>query len=134
MFVAAGNSGPDSDAIGCPGCTPEAATLAPVDRKGRVADFSRRGGLRFPNKPDMAAPGVDIFSGTGRGNLTDAGDSQPGFGYAAISGTSMATPHGTGLEALLEHRNPALTTQDFKSVPRSRGGSFNHAAGWGVPR
>ena len=134
VAVAAGNSGPDPDTIGCPGCVDEAITVAAVDRQGRVADFSSRGGSRHPDKPDVAAPGVNIYSGTARASLVDAGDPQAGFGYAAISGTSMATPHIAGLLALLKHRNPALTESDFKAVLRSQGGPFNTAMGWGVPK
>ena len=134
VAVAAGNSGPDPDTIGCPGCVDEAITVAAVDREGRVADFSSRGGNRHPNKPDVAAPGVNIYSGTARASLVDAGDPQAGFGYAAISGTSMATPHIAGLLALLKHRNPNMTESDFKVVLRSRGTPFNTATGWGVPK
>lgn len=134
VAVAAGNSGPDSNTIGCPGCVEEAITVAAVDRDGRVAGFSSRGGSRFPNKPNVAAPGVNIYSGTARGSLVDAGDPDAGFGYAAISGTSMATPHVAGLLALLKHRSPAMTERDFKEVVRQRGGPFNAATGWGIPR
>ena len=108
--------------------------MAAVDRQGRVADFSSRGGSRHPDKPDVAAPGVNIYSGTARASLVDAGDPQAGFGYAAISGTSMATPHIAGLLALLKHRTPSLTESDFKAVLRNQGGPFNTATGWGVPK
>jgi subtilisin family serine protease len=134
VFVAAGNSGPEPDTINCPGCTPEAITVAAVDRDGRVAGFSSRGGPRYPLKPDLAAPGVDIYSGTSRGSLIDFGDPEAGFGFAAISGTSMATPHAAGLGAILKHRNPGLTTDQFKQRLRERGEGFNHNTGWGVPR
>ena len=133
VAVAAGNSGPDSDTINCPGCNPQSITVAAVDRNGEVAEFSSRGGGRFPNKPDVAAPGVSIFSGTGRATQVDLGDQQAGIGYAAISGTSMATPHVAGLLALLKHRNPNLTESQFKQVLRTRG-SFNTGTGWGVAR
>jgi len=134
VAVAAGNSGPDPDTIGCPGCSPAAITVAAVDREGRVADFSSRGGSEFPNKPDVAAPGVDIYSGTARGSFIDAGEPGAGFGYAAISGTSMATPHIAGLLSLLKHRNPALTERQFKEVIRSQGTAFDHEVGYGVPK
>lgn len=134
VAVAAGNSGPDENTINCPGCTSEAITVAAVDRNRRVASFSSRGGSRFPTKPDVAAPGVDIFSGTGRATQVDLGDQKAGLGFAAISGTSMATPHVAGLLALLKHRNPDLTESQFKDVMRQRGVPFNTATGWGIPR
>jgi subtilisin family serine protease len=75
---------------------------------------------------------VNIYSGTGRASQVDLGDPGASPGYAAISGTSMATPHVAGLVALLKHRNPSLTAQDFKDVMRQQGG-FNPNTGWGVP-
>lgn len=134
MFcVAAGNSGPDPNTINCPGCTPSSITVAAVDRRGDVARFSSRGGRRFPGKPDVAAPGVDIFSGTGRASQVDLGDLAAGAGFAAISGTSMATPHVAGLIAILRQARPDLTTESFKAVMRQRG-DRNPNTGFGVPR
>ena len=134
VAVAAGNSGPEPNTIGCPGCSADAITVAAVDRQGNVADFSSRGGDQFPGKPDVAAPGVDIYSGTARASLLDAGDAQAGFGWAAISGTSMATPHVAGLLAMLKHRSPGLTTAQFKAVIQEKGMVFNNAVGYGVPK
>lgn len=133
MFVvAAGNSGPDPNTIACPGCVNEAITVAAVGRDGRVADFSSRGGNRFLTKPDVAAPGVNIYSGTGRASQVDLGDPGASVGYAAISGTSMATPHVAGLVALLRQRNPGITTEAFKARMKEQGG-FNPNTGYGVP-
>lgn len=55
------------------------------------ADFSGRGYTREREsiKPDLAAPGVDIYSASVNG------------GYTSRSGTSMATPFVTGSAALL---------------------------------
>lgn len=109
-------------------------TVAAVDRDGRVADFSSRGGSRLPNKPDAATLGVNIYSGTARVSFIDAGDPDADLGYVAISGVSMAKLHVAGLLALLKHRNPGMTELGFKKVARGRGGLFNNAAGWGVPK
>lgn len=107
--------------------------LADVDRNGRLACFSGRGGSRFHNEPVVAAAGVHIFSGTGRASQVDIGDPQARVGYAAISGTSMATPRIAGLLSLLKHRDPAMTEAQFKENIRFRG-PFDTATGWGVPR
>ena len=130
--IAAGNSGPQPNTIACPGCVTEAITVAAVDRDGKVANFSSRGGFRFSGKPDVAAPGVNIYSGTGRASQVDLGDPGASVGYAAISGTSMATPHVAGLVALLRQRNPAFTAEDFKLGIRRRR-EFNPNTGRGVP-
>src|SRR5262249_6405523 len=54
---------------------------------------------------DIAAPGVSTLSTVPKGNcaLCDAS------GYKLLSGTSMATPHVTGVLAALFHLNPAMT-------------------------
>jgi subtilisin family serine protease len=75
---------------------------------------------------------VNIYSGTGRASQVDLGDPGASSGYAAISGTSMATPHITGLVALLRQRNPAFTAEDFKMGLRRRR-EFNPDTGRGVP-
>ena len=134
MFcIAAGNSGPDPNTINCPGCTPAGIAVAAVDRRGAVARFSSRGGRRFPGKPDVTAPGVDIYSATGRASQVDLGDLQASAGYAAISGTSMATPHVAGLLALLRQARPDLTAESFKATMRQRR-ERNPGTGFGVPR
>jgi minor extracellular serine protease Vpr len=57
-------------------------------------------------KPDVSAPGVSIIStGSGTGN---AG--------AAISGTSMAAPHVTGVAALTRQAHPTWSVEDIKAA------------------
>jgi subtilisin family serine protease len=57
-------------------------------------------------KPDVSAPGVSIIStGMGTGN---AG--------AAISGTSMAAPHVTGVAALTRQAHPSWTVEEIKAA------------------
>lgn len=57
-------------------------------------------------KPDVAAPGVTIFSvATGTGNK---GSSK--------SGTSMATPHIAGVMAILKQRYPNWTVEELKAL------------------
>ena len=134
LVIAAGNSGPEENTIGCPGCSPDALTVAAVDRDGKIASFSSRGGDRFPLKPDVAAPGVNIYSGTARGSIIDLQEAAAGFGFAAISGTSMATPHVAGLVALLKQKNPQITTAMIKHQMALRGHTKDYQTGWGIPR
>ena len=77
-----------------------------------LADFSSRGPGGFDVlKPDISAPGVEVlavYAGTtisGFENLT-----------AAISGTSMASPHTAGAAALMRQLHPSWTVPEIKSA------------------
>ncbi|SES70486.1 S8 family serine peptidase [Anaerobranca gottschalkii] len=71
----------------------------------QVADFSSRGpaAQTWMIKPDVVAPGVGIVS------------SVPG-GYAALQGTSMASPHVAGAAALILQKNPHWGVDDVKAA------------------
>jgi subtilisin family serine protease len=75
-------------------------SVAAVDRAGVKAGFSNYGATTV----DIAAPGVSIAS------------TWVGGGYNTISGTSMATPHISGVLALLKSRAPYLTWQQLKAA------------------
>src|SRR5438093_1331386 len=61
---------------------------------------------------DIAAPGVSTLSTvpTGTCSLCDP------TGYKLLSGTSMATPHVTGVAAALFHVNPSATAANIRDV------------------
>lgn len=87
LIAAAGNSG---GAVGFPGGYEDAVGIAASDSKDNLARFSSRG-----PEVDLIAPGVAVKS------------TYVGGTYSSLSGTSMATPHVSGLAALYLARNPS---------------------------
>ncbi|HWI50578.1 MAG TPA: S8 family serine peptidase [Symbiobacteriaceae bacterium] len=88
-----------------------------VPQPDRLAEFSSRG----PNndgfiKPEITAPGVNIYSAT----ITQAGMPGGGMpdpsGYISASGTSMATPHVAGAVALLRQAHPDWSSMQVKAA------------------
>ena len=73
--------------------------VAATDDSDALATFSNFGA----NTVDIAAPGVGILS------------TLPHNRYGSYSGTSMATPHVSGVAALLKSQNPRLTDSQLKA-------------------
>jgi subtilisin family serine protease len=100
-----GNEGPGTSRS--PGNYSEALSVGAADSTGRVAYFSSS--QRFnrpadPLVPDVLAPGVDVMS------------ARPGGGFQTLSGTSVATPHVSGLVALLLEAKPAATVDEIEAA------------------
>jgi subtilisin family serine protease len=137
VVVAAGNDGPGYGTIGLPGNCPDSLTVGAVDVDGALADFSSRGPTKAGFiKPDVVAPGVDILSTSG-GYIAamQASDGPPSL--AAISGTSMATPHCTGVVALAiqyaRSLGKVLTTDHIKEAMSIYGvPEKTNEIGWGL--
>eukprot|EP00727_Mastigamoeba_balamuthi_P000565 m51a1_g10505 hypothetical protein (1148) ;mRNA; r:152225-157758 len=83
------------------------------DTQDVVVSFSSRGpSTDMTIGPDVAAPGFKIVAqgyGTGDG-------AQKHFGFGAVSGTSMACPHVSGIAALIRQRHPEFTAAEVKSA------------------
>jgi subtilisin family serine protease len=133
IFVAAaGNSGVNTDVnpnypsnLGLNNVVSVAAT----DQNGNLASFSNYGATTV----DLAAPGVGIYS------------TLPGNTYGYMSGTSMATPHVTGVMALVWSEHPTwnytqvinqvldtVTKESSLSGKVATGGILNAAAAVGA--
>ncbi|MBB5787017.1 carboxypeptidase regulatory-like domain-containing protein [Jiangella mangrovi] len=113
-IFANGNNGPAPGTVGSPGSFPHAIGIGATDVNDVVASFSSRGpaiwdGERI-RKPQVSAPGHQIRSTWPR-DLPDGED-----GYHTISGTSMASPHATGVVALMLSANPGLTIDDIRAL------------------
>jgi serine protease AprX len=115
VVVASGNSGPGARTVGAPGCAREVLTIGASTDDDKVASFSSRGPTSDGRvKPDVVLPGKNIISARAFG--TTLGTGQIDEHYTALSGTSMATPHATGVVALLLAANPELTPRQIKNI------------------
>lgn len=111
IVAAAGNDGPDAGSIDYPGANADVVAVGAFDVDFNVADWSSRGinpgedeNLIENREVEFAAPGVIIESTWKDG------------GYVILSGTSMATPHITGLAAKLwavDAENPSVATREL---------------------
>ncbi|WP_344138903.1 S8 family serine peptidase [Pedococcus bigeumensis] len=100
-------------------------------RDGTVSDFSSRGKAGDQSTyPDISAPGEDITSSC-RIYLpicTSGLDPQEGGDYNTISGTSMATPHISGIVAQLFQANPAATPAQIEAALESTAYKYTDGA------
>ncbi|WP_210366103.1 S8 family peptidase [Bacillus sp. REN3] len=146
VVAAAGNSGPSANTIGYPGALTSAVAVASLDKTfvngtHKVSDFSSRGN---PNTDgdfyiqerdiEVSAPGGSIYSTAVDGN------------YTTMSGTSMATPHISGLAAKLWSSNKSWTAGQLRSELQRRAKLYDikggtgaatgddYASGFGFPR
>lgn len=104
LFVAAaGNESNDNDASPSYPASYTSSSIisvAATNRRNELSGFSNYGATSV----DLAAPGESIYSTT------------PNNTYASYSGTSMATPHVTGVVALLAAAAPQATASQIRSA------------------
>ncbi len=107
LIVAAAGNGSDRPDRRAPVWNPAACdsimAIAAIDRFHRVSKFSCAG-LDDVGKLSLCAPGVDVHS------------CWPGGGYRKLSGTSMATPHVSGVAALLIGREPKIPARRLRTL------------------
>jgi len=116
----AGNEGSGSTTIGSPADRATTATnsfsIGAVDATNYswpypIAGFSSRGPTGcdvapdLKIKPEVVAPGVDVYSSTNDGSYQGGWD-----------GTSMAGPHAAGIVALIRQANPNLDVDSIKQI------------------
>ncbi len=141
VVVSAGNDGPDCESLSAPPAIyDEVFSVGAIDENKELASFSSIGPVSVDGsnrvKPDILAPGVDVFSST------------PGNTYASYPGTSMAGPHVVGTVALMWSANPALigdierteeiliqTATSYTGYKPTCEGAYDHpstASGYGI--
>ena len=111
QVCAAGNSSLDIDVSPAyPAALPNRGilTVSATDSADAPASFTSYGHAGV----DLAAPGVDILSTVLSGTCANCDPS----GFKLLSGTSMATPHVSGVAAALFHLNPLLTPAEARDV------------------
>ncbi|TVU30822.1 hypothetical protein EJB05_22466, partial [Eragrostis curvula] len=86
----------------------------------RMGSFSSRGpNIRAPEilKPDVTAPGIDILAAwTGEDSPMGFGDDPRRVQFNIAYGTSMSTPHVSGIAALLRQAQPQWSPAAIKSA------------------
>lgn len=100
-IAAAGNSGTSSgnDAYSYPASYTSVMSVAAIDSAKVVSSWSQKN-----SQVEIAAPGVAVTS------------TIPGNKYATWSGTSMATPHVSGLAALIWSHYPDCNNNDIRNA------------------
>jgi len=97
IIAAAGNNG--SSNYSYPASYNSVISVGAINRDKTLASFSQRN-----NQVDLVAPGVNVRS------------TFPGEKYRSFSGTSMSTPHVSGVAALVWSHFPSKTAQEVRQA------------------
>ncbi len=122
VVVAAGNEN-DNAANHTPASCSGVITVAATNKSGRRSWYSNYGALVEIAAPGGSADGSDsnILSTLNNGATTP---NATGYTYANYAGTSMATPHVSGVASLMLSVNPALTPAQVLSKLQTTARAF----------
>jgi len=118
VVVAAGNENHNASQDSPPNCT-GVITVAAVGRNGGKASYSNFGATVEVAAPRGSGGANSVLSTLNSGTTTPGADS-----YALYNGTSMATPHVSGVVALMLSVKPTLTPDQVTSILQSTARAF----------
>ena len=119
VVVAAGNGNVDASQS-TPGNCNGVITVGATGSAGERASYSNYGAL-----VEISAPGTALSTVNTGATSPDSG----AYDYAFKSGTSMATPHVSGIASLMLSRNPALTPSQVISKIQTTARAFPTGTG-----
>ncbi|MEJ2526237.1 MAG: S8 family serine peptidase [Desulfuromonadales bacterium] len=117
VVFAAGNTGPEQSSSTPPANYPESFAVGSVGTLSAstlISDFSARGPSACDNTiyPELVAPGFLVWTT----DLTDAAGEESSDSYTHVAGTSFATPHVSGVMALLLSAFPGLPLDELEQA------------------
>jgi subtilisin family serine protease len=108
IVAAAGNEGNDQP-TGAPANCPGVIAVGAMGGDFAMAHYSN-----FDDRVDIMAPGGSLVGNPEEDVLSVNGESNSG--WVALAGTSMATPHVTGVVSLMQAANPQLSPAQIASL------------------
>ncbi len=133
MVCAMGNDG--RQRVPSPASSDACISVAAIDDKNSIdrsddsiADYSNWGPRDDDNdddemdelKPDVSAPGSDIIAPQHASGSNPIIETNADNEYTEMSGTSMATPHVSGLIALMLQDSPSLDPEEIKEILQTK--------------
>jgi len=135
VVISAGNSGSGENTItGNFKKAPWIITVANADNNGQLNDSSSRGKpggggtvvvdgetFEWEDRPTVTGPGTDVISVRAKsdplsGLGVDPENGTEAYYYTSKTGTSMSSPHVSGIVALMLEANPRLSWREVKQI------------------
>jgi hypothetical protein len=136
VIFGAGNAGPNPQTMTPPKNNPKVFSVGAIDMGSPILTIrssSSRGPSRCDGsiKPDVTAPGGNVYSLQGIGYDQNQNAYVPASGIRISSGTSFAAPHLGGAIALLKQAFPTLTAFEIRDVLKKTAHAPS-GANWGT--